>query len=66
MLAPFRPGDAIQAMKAQGMPFDDAGVFEILARVAHANAFHDGARPQISNRREGYDLRKRQPFEGDA
>ncbi len=36
-------------MKAQGVSLRDAGVIKILFRVAHADALHDRARPQIAN-----------------
>src|SRR5436190_19735990 len=58
ILAPPPPADSIQAVQAQRMPFRNAGMFEVLVCVVHADALHDCARPLIANGRKRHDFCK--------
>src|SRR5664279_2221300 len=60
---PLRTADAIEAMKPQGVPFGDARMLEICSGVAHADAFHDGARSRVADSRERDDLVEPDPLE---
>jgi hypothetical protein len=56
ILAPLRASDAIQAVQTKRVTRGNARMLEVLVRVAHTDALHDGARPLVVNGRERHDF----------
>src|SRR5882672_3556189 len=52
-------------MQAERTALGDRGMLEVFARIAHADALHDGAGSQVTHRGERDDLRKMKLIEAN-